>query len=291
MRSIYNRKPKRYTKKKNNKIYWGWKENSNNNCTRIIEKYLTNINIPVIKNNLSNICLEFNNLNDIIKELYQITRLKLTKNQIFNRIYNIRKKDGKERLFTKDNTRLIIDKLRLIDKEIIKHIYQNNMLGGSENETNNEEIKYKCKAELDGTKCNHEFTKKDSNYCRICGTKREDNHNTHSLCQCEDNVTIEFTFQEALVLSKISKQWNPTELVFMTLGNIPFLTPIGDIISLCLSIYRKDFTTSIILFLSILLIGLGYAIKFGYLAYDIHKIVKILQKKPVLQNTSGNMHP
>ena len=70
------------------------------------------------------------------------------------------------------------------------------------------------------------------------------------------------------------------QLIFQTLGSTVYISYIGDLMALCLALIRGvDMTTVVILSLSIIMVGLGNAIKFGYLAKDVHTAIKILKPK------------
>jgi len=223
--------------KKNKKIYWGYNNNKNNqNCKDLILSYVK-FDIPMISNNINKLCTEFSNLSDMIKVIYNISKLDISKSKKVIEISKIKDHTSNKSLFSDSNSHLILEKINKLDKTIIPHI------GGSCIEET-QEHKEKEKIEL-----------------------------------CQD-ATIKFTPQEIRFFKSLASKWNPLQLIFQTLGSTLYISYIGDFIALCFSLLNgDDKMNSIILAFSLILFGLGNAIKFGNLAYDMRTVIKIVEPK------------
>lgn len=226
----------RRTKKKKN-LYWGYNNNKNTiSCQNLILSYIK-FDIPIISNNINKLCTEFNNLNDMIKVLYNISKYDMSTEQKIIEIGKIKDNTTHKQLFNASNSNLILDKINNLDNIIVQHI------GGS-------------------------------GYCI-----EEKVENVEKVELCKD-ASINFTPQEIRFFKSLAIKWNPQQLIFQTLGSTLYISYIGDFIALCFSLITgNDRMTPIILGLSLILFGLGNAIKFGYLAYDMRSVIKIVEPK------------
>lgn len=223
------------TKKKTKNIYWGYNNIKNTQkCKDLILSYIK-FDIPIISSNINKLCIELNNLNDMIKVIYNISKLDISKEQKIIEISKLNDNNTNKPLFSNNNSNLILEKIDKLDYILKPHI------GGGVDEL---QVSPDGKEEL-----------------------------------CKD-VDINFTATEIKFFKSLATKWNPLQLIFQTLGSTSYISYIGDFIALCYSLISgKDRMTSIILGLSLILFGLGNAIKFGYLAYDMRHVIKIVEPK------------
>lgn len=245
----------------NNNIYWGYnQQNNTQQCKDLILSYIK-FDIPIISANINKLCSEFNNLSDMIKVLYHISKLDISIDEKILQISKITNNSHKS-LFNKNNSILILDKIKQLDNTIIKHI------GGSSSNTNDD----------NDSSCNNiSSCNSDGDGERSCNINDEKKEEDKKLCK---DANITFTTKEVLFLKSLAIRWEPKQLIFQTLGSTLYISYIGDFIALCFSLIDgQDRMRSIILSLSLLLFGLGNAIKFGYLANDMNQVIQIIQPK------------